>query len=335
MSERKTTATSDDDATPERKAAAVARAIRNSGSQPFRHALEFALIEVARAARVGYNDPDTARALYLAVSRICARKRETRRIQNAPLERMLMDIDLALAKLKTHGAREGFRHIQKYIPEDVRERLSYATPIPDDDLIALMAGTTEKLVYVRGLSPEQAEQARTFELQNGEHLQGKKLKGAKAVAVPNVPLMEGDLVIYHHTLESAREMFRFHQLANGYMLLSSLPSRRGTPRTYSLIPSQIDSLWRVMQIERDGEIIADFSTGEPRRPDTKPKRPRAVKPKSEDERQRRIADLRDELAQLEHLPENEGARFELKKEIARLENERDADDWTGFDVIDG
>jgi len=119
------------------------------------------------------------------------------------------------------------------------------------------------------------------------------------------------------------------------MLLSSLPSRRGTPRTYSLIPSQIDSLWRVMQIERDGEIIADFSTGEPRRPDTKPKRPRAVKPKSEDERQRRIADLRDELAQLEHLPENEGARFELKKEIARLENERDADDWTGFDVIDG
>src|ERR1041384_1531063 len=106
--------------TPEAQAALLARALRRSCSQAVRHGLEFALLEIARESNVWFSDPNTARALYLAVAKINARRRQTRRVQNSPLESMLMQINIALAKWQQGDLREAYALLRRFLPEDLR-----------------------------------------------------------------------------------------------------------------------------------------------------------------------------------------------------------------------
>jgi hypothetical protein len=54
-------------------------------------------------------------------------------------------------------------------------------------------------------------------------------------------------------------------------------------------------------------------------------RPRKTKPKQNDLVE--LTSLREKLAKLEYLPENEAVRFNLESEIYRLERDADSDEW--------
>jgi hypothetical protein len=116
------------------QAATLARALRKPGLQPFRHALEFALIEVARESGVWFSDPGIARALYLAVAKIDAHKQKTRPIKSAPLARMMMDIEVALVKWQRGDVRDAYAHLAKFLPDDLRQMhdavMAYHTTTP-------------------------------------------------------------------------------------------------------------------------------------------------------------------------------------------------------------
>jgi hypothetical protein len=83
------------------------------------------------------------------------------------------------------------------------------------------------------------------------------------------------------------------------------------PVVHELDAGEVSKLWRIVSVERADQVIREYPLTQGAR----------------DEGQ--LNDLRGKLASLELLPENEACRFQLEKEIYRLEKEQAASEWAG------
>jgi hypothetical protein len=99
---------------------------------------------------------------------------------------------------------------------------------------------------------------------------------------------------------------------NGYLIKYPFDD---DPVVHELDAGEVSKLWRIVSVERGGEVIREYPLTEEARDEG------------------RLNDLRGKLARLELLPENEACRFKLEKEIYRLEQGQAASEWAGFDLV--
>lgn len=136
------------------------------------------------------------------------------------------------------------------------------------------------------------------------------LKCGDVAVCARLPVMPYELA----ACASSRKKFvgRFQPCGDkGYLIKYPLDDE---PVVHELSSAEVSQLWRVVSVERGGEVVREYPLTEGARDEG------------------RLNELRGKLARLELLPENEASRFTLEKQIYDLEHEP-ANEWEGFEIV--